>query len=61
MFPPGCTSGVKLLDVHRIHCLLGRYGGPAMIEAARELISDKMLSHVHVDEFRHQTYCPAAK
>lgn len=54
--PTGMYATGKLLDVHRIHFLLGRFGGPAMIDAAREIITDDMLSHAHVDEFRHMTY-----
>ncbi len=54
--PTGMYQRRRLLDVHRIHCLLGHRGGPAMIEAARAIITDKMLSHAHVGEFRNQTY-----
>ena len=54
--PTGMYGRRKLLDVHRIHCLLGRFGGQAMIDAVRELIADDMLSHAHVEEFREQTY-----
>jgi hypothetical protein len=58
--PTGMYAQRKLLDVHRIHCLLGRRGGAAMIEAAREIISDDMLSHAHVQEFRQATYASKA-
>lgn len=54
--PTGIYQRPKLLDVHRIHCLLGRFGGQAMLDALREVITDEMLSHSHVDEFRELTY-----
>jgi peptidoglycan/xylan/chitin deacetylase (PgdA/CDA1 family) len=54
--PTGMYERGKLLDVHRIHYLLGRFGGSAMLVAARELITEDMLSHAHVDEFGHLTY-----
>lgn len=54
--PTGVYARRKLLDVHRIHCLLGRFGGQAMLDALGELVSDDMLSHSHVDEFRERTY-----
>ncbi len=54
--PTGMYRRRKLLDVHRIHCLLGRYGGPQMIQVLRDMLTDEMLSHSHVDEFRNLTY-----
>jgi peptidoglycan/xylan/chitin deacetylase (PgdA/CDA1 family) len=46
----------KLLDVHRIHLLLGRHGGIAMLQALDEILTPAMLSHEHVEEFRALTY-----
>ena len=46
----------KLLDVHRIHLLLGKYGGKKIFGAINELLSEEMLSHSHVQEFREKTY-----
>jgi peptidoglycan/xylan/chitin deacetylase (PgdA/CDA1 family) len=54
--PTGMYQRRKLLDVHRIHCLLGHFGGSVMLDAARELITNDMLSHAHVDDFRQRTY-----
>jgi len=45
----------KLLDVHRIHLLLGREGGVAMMEALHPYARDDMFSREHLDEFR-RTY-----
>jgi peptidoglycan/xylan/chitin deacetylase (PgdA/CDA1 family) len=46
----------KLLDVHRIHLLLGRHGGITTLGALEEIITPAMLSHEHVEEFRALTY-----
>ena len=46
----------KLIDVHRIHMLLGMYGGNIISNAIRDIITDDMLSHAHVEEFERQTY-----
>lgn len=45
-----------LLDVHRIHLLLGTYGGKIIGERIRNQINDNMLSHEHIDEFHKLTY-----
>lgn len=54
------TTGVygkqQLLDVHRIHMLLGVHGGAAMLESLRTIMADTMLSHAHVTDFHHQPY-----
>ncbi len=46
----------RILDVHRAHLLLGRYGGKAIWEALLKRLRDDMLSHAHVEEFRKNTY-----
>lgn len=46
----------KLIDVHRIHMLLGAHGAHSIAESLRTIITDDMLSHVHVDEFHTETY-----
>src|SRR5262249_59122499 len=46
----------RLLDVHRVHWILGRLGGLRAMELAKELVSDAMLSHAHVEDFRRLTY-----
>lgn len=45
-----------LLDVHRIHLVLGRLGGPAALQLLKEHLDDAMLSDAHVGEFREATY-----
>jgi len=46
----------KLLDVHRIHVLLGRQGGVQMMKALNSYARE-MFSHADVQEFRSTTYC----
>jgi peptidoglycan/xylan/chitin deacetylase (PgdA/CDA1 family) len=46
----------RILDVHRAHLLLGRYGGKAIWEALLKRLTEDMLSHAHVEEFRKNTY-----
>lgn len=46
----------KLLDVHRVHLLLGHLGGETALELLKNLIDDSMLSHNHIEEYRSETY-----
>lgn len=46
----------KLIDVHRIHMLIGKYGGNAIADALKGIINKGMLSHEHVKEFHSETY-----
>lgn len=46
----------QLLDVHRIHVLLGTHGGATIFNVLQDVINDGMLSHDHVPEFRKLTY-----
>lgn len=46
----------KLLDVHRVHVLLGMRGGRVIYDAVRDIVVDDMLSHAHIQEFRTLTY-----
>ena len=46
----------KLLDVHRIHALIGKFGGDVIAEAIESLIDSSMLSHFHIEEFQRATY-----
>ncbi len=54
--PTGIFRTRKLLDVHRIHILLGKYGGKEILAALMRVISEDMLSHAHIEEFRTMTY-----
>lgn len=46
----------RLLDVHRIHLLLGTHGGSAPLQTLLQLVTDDMIPDVRVEEFRTQTY-----
>jgi len=46
----------KLLDVHQIHLLIGMHGGEVVFNALKSLVSENMLSHGNVEEFRKLTY-----
>ncbi len=47
---------MKLIDVHRIHMLIGKFGGMAIADATQRNINEGMLSHEHVKEFHSETY-----
>lgn len=46
----------KLLDVHRVHVLLGKHGGRVIYDALQDMVFEDMLSHAHIREFRTLTY-----
>jgi peptidoglycan/xylan/chitin deacetylase (PgdA/CDA1 family) len=46
----------KLLDVHRIHLILGRVGGEAALERLQRRVTDEMLGDAQRAEFREATY-----
>ena len=55
-----CTAPLerrKLLDVHRIHLLLGRLGGQTALRRLSEHLNPDMLSDADVKAFREATYC----
>lgn len=55
--PTSIFSSGKLLDVHRIHMLLGKLGGVRAIEILEEAVRDEMLAEAHVEAFRrHKIY-----
>lgn len=54
-----CTAPLerqKLLDVHRIHLLLGRLGGHVASQRLCDCLNPEMLSDRDVTEFREATY-----
>lgn len=54
-----CTSPLercKLLDVHRIHLLLGRLGGQQALQRLTRCLREGMLSDAHRPEFNEATY-----
>ena len=54
------TTGIyqtgQALDVHRIHYLLGRYGGPFVMDALNRIITREMLSDENFEEIQRATY-----
>ena len=54
------TTGVyeqeRLLDVHNIHMLLGRYESSVIFEALQSLITSEMLTDQTVEAFQEATY-----
>jgi peptidoglycan/xylan/chitin deacetylase (PgdA/CDA1 family) len=46
----------KLIDAHRIHLLIGKCGGEKIFSSVKNIVSENMLSHVHIPEFREMTY-----
>ncbi len=54
-----CSAPVeqrKLLDVHRIHLILGRLGGDVAMQRLQRHLREDMLSDAHRTEFRESTY-----
>ena len=54
--PTGPYKEGQLLDVHRIHCLLGKVGGGRLLEIVREQIQPDDISFGNVEEFQRLTY-----
>ena len=46
----------KLLGPHRVHMLLGRFGGQKVMENLSKITSKKILLHKHVEAFRTLSY-----
>ena len=46
----------SVLSVHLVHRLLGKYGGPKMLDALKAIVEPEMLTHAHVREFKTLTY-----
>ncbi|MBN1123574.1 MAG: polysaccharide deacetylase family protein [Sedimentisphaerales bacterium] len=54
--PTGVYATGRLMDVHRIHLLLGKWGGQCISNFLQEMVSDEMLIDNHVEAFRSRTY-----
>ncbi|MGI9413034.1 MAG: polysaccharide deacetylase family protein [Hyphomicrobiales bacterium] len=54
--PTGVYDRAELLDVHRIHLLIGRHGGVAVLDHLVGLIDDDMLVDKGNAAFRTKTY-----
>lgn len=46
----------KILDVHRIHLLLGKFGGAKVLSLLTDMIDDAMLVDKNVDDYHNLTY-----
>lgn len=46
----------KILDVHRIHILCGKFDGNYLFKLANSLIDESMISNNKISEFRNCTY-----
>ncbi len=46
----------KILGVHRLHLLLGKFGAEMIYHQLISLVTDEMLSHAHVKEFQTIPY-----
>ena len=47
----------KILDVHRIQLLIGRYGGKMMMKELEKIVTKDMLDQTHGFNFDTNTYC----
>ena len=54
--PTRILTTPKLLDVHRVHHLLGAFGGEFMMSQAKPLISDDMIMAGRRSEFSNRSY-----
>jgi len=49
------TQG-KALNVHRVHALVGKYGGEAVLEPLLDLVNEDMVPDARREEFHTETY-----
>jgi peptidoglycan/xylan/chitin deacetylase (PgdA/CDA1 family) len=54
--PTGPLVGNGILDVHRIHTLLGAYGGQRVLDELQPRVTEEMIPEGRVEEFRDETY-----
>lgn len=54
--PTGPYVTGSLLDVHRIHVLLGRFGGKEVLDVLLGLVSEEMVPDRKREDFRNYTY-----
>ena len=54
--PTGCYTSQKLINVHRVHMLLGRYGGPKILKALKNILTEDMVVDKDVLRFHDITY-----
>lgn len=54
--PTGPYTCGRLLDVHRIHILLGRISGERLFEMTSDVVEEYMIPHSRREAYREQTY-----
>jgi len=54
--PTGPLVGDGILDVHRIHTLLGAYGGERVLDELQPRVTEEMIPEGRIEEFRSETY-----
>ena len=54
--PTGPYVNDQLLDVHRIHVLLGEVSGVELLEHARNIVDEDIIPYERRDQFREETY-----
>ncbi len=54
--PTGPLETNNLLDVHRVHSILGSVSGETLLEQAQEAISEDIIPESRREEFRQETY-----
>lgn len=54
--PTAIFHSPKILDVHRIHLILGHWGGSRALSAAKDMVTGDMLSEARMEEFERNTY-----
>ena len=54
--PTGPYTSGKMLDVHRIHLLCGRFDGEKLLDACLNLVGEDMVPFKKREEFRENTY-----
>jgi len=46
----------KIINVHRIHLLIGKYDSRTIADTIQRIVNKNMLSHDHIKEFQSETY-----
>lgn len=54
--PTGPYAHGQVLDVHKIHLLVGRWGGSAVLDRLNRIVTPDMLPDADIPAFREQTY-----
>lgn len=54
--PTGQYTSSSILNVHRVHRLLGLFGGDDLLDHLTDLVNERMIPGVERQEFRNETY-----